>query len=452
MSKILKRTLTVALICCMLLSVMAPLASAEDPVEPYEVTYNFLKQFSPSANQQKVLFTEETSPAKGTNWYLLLTTQSTALDSSYGIYNTNSNSYWWNAVMIKVPVAGTYCLSANVTSGNTNWTGKARIYIGKSDAIFSGTTTNLANISNAGAGKAISGTYYDVNERIASETFKQGGLIGMQAYLGVQYMEAGEYIVLLRQQDTKGYASLRSLTLTPSEDATPFVNKISTEGNYGDGTQYFLSNDLVAENAAMYISGGIIFTNGKNITVKSINSNQNMNVGATKCGFHDNVGTTVIKTTNGKAPVLPVNKQSVMIKKELPLYNETTGGYDLVTPTTQFTLKQGVTNPIIDEAAGTAKFVFKVTLPETAYAMALAGNDPLTVTADWTVNGVKQDVLSFEGYMEDWTADADGNVFTVTIAGFDKIEENTTVTVTPKVAVGTNNIALETLTYTKTVA
>ena len=452
MSKILKRTLTVALICCMLLSVMAPLASAEDPAEPYEVTYNFQKNFSPSSSQKKVLFTEETSPAKGTNWYLLLTTQSTALDSTYGIYNSNSNSYWWNAVMIKVPVSGTYCLSANVTSGNGSWTGAARIYIGKPDAIYSGTTTNLARISDGGASKAISGTYYDVNERIAKETFNQGGNIGMQAYLGVQYMEAGEYIVLLRQQDTKGYASLRSLTLTPSEDATPFVNKISTEGSYTDGVQYFLCNDLVAENAAMYISGGIIFTNGKNITVKSINSNQNMNASATKCGFHDIAGTTVIKTTNGKAPVLPVNKDAVMIKKELPLYNETTGGYDFVTPTTEFALKQDVTNPIIDEAAGTAKFVFKVTLPQEAYALALAGNDPLTITADWTINGEAQTKLGFEGYMEDWTADADGNVFTVTIAGFDKVEENTTVTVTPKVAVGTNVIALETLTYTKTVA
>lgn len=454
MSKILKRTLTVALICCMLLSVMAPLASAS-PEVPVTVTYNFQKTKSVTA---RTLYTSQTAPVSGTGWYYLKGTITQGTDSTHGIYNTNNtNNYHWQSVMITVPEAATYCITAEMSSGNTNWTNDARIYIAKADAKYNDTLTNLQRVQAMGADYAFkSQNCYtsNVNERIAQQMFGQSGIFGMTAYLGNTTLEAGEYIVLLYQLGSlKGYAGLRSLTLTESNDAAPFFKMINDDYAYAVGKQFYLCRDAVAENTDLRLSGSRIFTNGCSMTAKSVTANQSMNSGVTNVGILDNAGTTTIKTMNGKAPVMPaIVDNGGMVKKQLPLYNETTGAYEFVTPTTEFALKQDVQNPIIDEAAGTAKFVFKVTLPDEAYAMALAGNDPLTVTADWTVNGEEQTVLSFEGYMDDWTADADGNVFTVTIAGFDEIEETTEVTVTPKVAVGTNVITLATLSYEKAVA
>ena len=452
MSKTLKRTLTLALIFCMLLSVMAPLASAS-PEEPVTVTYSFRTSKTPTAS---TLYTAETATIKGTGWYYLKGSAG-KLDSTHGIYNTNSsNTYHWQAVMITVPETATYCITAEMSSGNTSWTNDARIYIAKPDAKYNDTITNLERVQAMGSNYGFSSQNCytsSVNERIAQQMLGQSNIIGMTAYLGNTTLEAGEYIVLLKQVGSlKGYASLRTLTLTESNDAAPFFKMINDDYSFVVGKQFYLCRDAVAENTDLRLSGSRIFTNGYSMTAKSVTANQVMNAGVTNVGILDNAGTTTIKTMNGKAPVMPQTVDAGLIKKQLPLFNETTGAYEFVTPTTEFALKQDVTNPIIDEAAGTAKFVFKVTLPETAYAMALKGNDPLTVTADWTINGEEQTKLSFEGYMEDWTADADGNVFTVTIAGFDEIEETTEVTVTPKVAVGTNVITLATLSYEKTVA
>ena len=450
MSKLLKRTLTFALILCMLLSVL-PAASADDPAEPTVLTYSF-------ANSDKLTKDAYDASTADNKLYCIAATGSQVIikdGSDYPQLENTTNQAAWICYVMNVPKAGDYHIVHSFYGGANRALGIVRV--GK---VTSTLLSNAATYNNTYNGYKIIPSGNRLFSHGVDSTVNYANLQTEYAYNGmVTFPEAGEYMIYIANQGKEGStyytgvgagkhigaASKSSFTYIP-------VSLTLIEGTTTQAVQWALdrSGEYGAYNKTVKKMQIKVDTVVEDITIpnyvhlelmnKSLTANSIASFGGTVSDFYKNLNVSV-----ATAPVLPSNNA------QLPMYNGSS--YGLVTPTTSVTpgANATVANPYEVEE-GVLRFGFDVTLPEAAYAYAAAEQAPVKFWFSFKVGDNDAKTVEFKNDVFDineWiTSKSVNKAFFVDLQGLDTLTEETEITVTPYIQVLNVSIPCGTINHT----
>ncbi len=357
MSKILKRTLTFALIFCMLLSVL-PAASAEETEAAVTYTYSF----TGSGNISDVAAPTE-NPDNDAWWAYYGNSLGTGTLSSRNATFNPTNASHWLALTIYIPTEGQYDIT---------WE-----YYGGACRNVIGLIEKSANDVTAVAGKGAASNSHPlyekatvkavVNNRISSRVGQDSGV----AYLGNVSLNAGEYVLLIQAvygdaSSSNNYQYFNSLTLTKNDVAgKDFLAKLKTDKVYDStqdrGTGGQLCADLVTSSDLALGTLTRLDLQGYNLTVNSLSTVAHAHI------FDSTDGEGTLTVTSG-APALQADngawdrltKGTYYVQDDIQLtLNAGTNAYKFTTPTVA--LADALQTPV--DANNDNAIVFNVTLP-----------------------------------------------------------------------------------------
>ena len=189
-----------------------------------------------------------------------------------------------------------------------------------------------------------------------------------------------------------------------------------------------LLTDAEASNAVVLGEGVTLDLNGNKLTAPSVNA---ITPNAKVKDGSNGQGLLAVSQNTENATYLNVQKNN----GQLPLYDAAEGaeGYRFF----DFTL-QSIDD--VEKDANTRRFWFKLTLNEKAYELIATGNSGLIVKTGWTwkgeaINGVDNFVFQ-AATVTGWAsamAEADNYGFYLDVTGFDSVNEDGILAVTPKI-------------------
>lgn len=428
MSKLLKRTLALSLIFCLILSVI-PAVSADEPAQPTTISLSF-------GDLKGVSFTATAAKEYGTrSWCVLKSSATPKFNTSGNLELSANNTAHWYTLLLKVETPGFYNWTVKYNVGNNN-AKTVRYCLLKADALMAdGVTTYKTSIASKGQGAGFFNTYTanadncKVNTTVNNNhTYSSTGVSkGHRAYLGNVYLEAGEYIIgvqgIAAGSSTRCYSELQNMAFTPGTDGSDFLTSIM-ENNTNDAQQihtYQLAANLSAPDFELTMRGQELDLRGYKLTVGSV-AQKSVQAGV-KSGIADSVGGGQLLADSIK---LPTGQQQLPVtvgkdtETDKNIYKFTT-----VTQTIGTALKD---RPGAEE--GTKSFGFDVGLLAAAYGWDLSS---VTVKVEAFVIGQEtagaECVYSAEN-IADWKAAKattdnaeDDRVFYVDIANYELLAD-----------------------------
>lgn len=421
MSKFLKRTFALALILCMVLSVI-PAVSADFPAAN-TVVYNFAGAYNNGTKisapngvtkdlyESGALFADANSE-KPLNWYYLKEARDTdATFSNGGIYE-NEGVWDWIALVIYVPAEGNYDAVVEVNcSGN-----------GDQEGVFTlvemATNPNVVNVSGTGKNKFQGGAY--TTALVSSVDFSQrntSGAYAGYAYMGNIHLNEGFYVFGMQKNSTSDGScqkTLKKLMLTKDSTSSfvDLINAHDSNPNESYRAVYQLTTDLNAPNAELVLKNAEVNLRGNKLTVGNVTAydgTMQFKQEATPVypfGIQDPSGKGTVVASSIEMPegstYLPatVGKDSNDATKNV--YKFFKAGTDL---TTVF-CTEPKDRP--DAAAGSKSFGFDIGMAAEAYGWDLSN---MSVKLEVMVNG--SEVLGECNYTQDmfneWKADKANN-------------------------------------------
>lgn len=440
-----KRLWALLLTFCMVLA-MIPAVSAAKDEETGTFTYDF--DVVKIANANGITITGNQSLASADDvltrlktaghidWKFKSTTLSTSatytLFSLNGYFYGRASGYQYVAFEIDNPGKGIYELSVN-HAVSSNGAGGIGVYILPGDT---------ADITSALKTDTCVGSYTCYSE---SETAKDYNTtnVGHNSKLESTWevKDDNSYIVVFRLEKYPSGQSkiyLSQLVLTPvaaeKEDEAEIVGGTTYDsveeaiGAATSGQEVKLLTDADASSAVELGTGVTLNLNGKKLTAPSVNATApNAKV---KDGSNGQ-GLLAVSQNTENATYLNVQNNN----GQLPLYDAAEGaeGYRFF----DFTL-QSIDD--VEKDANTRRFWFKLTLNEKAYELIATGNSGLIVKTGWTwkgeaINGVDNFVFQ-AATVTGWAsamAEADNYGFYLDVTGFDSVNEDGILAVTPKI-------------------
>ncbi len=456
MSKIIKRTFALALVFCMLLSVLPAVSAAE----PTTQTYSFAKpSYATESAYVGVDSNLKDTYPDGANWYTL----AAATDGYYLKYETNNilmnnikNGGYWMAFVISVPTAGTYNLTAEIQtrgyseSENKDGFPSVDMHLLDPNATLADGTTYKAAIAalNGTKGSFTTSLFADYEKVVGGTidgTLTHGSVTSYTtgyAYLGNCELKAQDYILLVDTRfaytSTSKYLRFKNITLTPGEDGSAFVENVSKAAfsNWNNKTWktaqvsqvYQLGADLYAPNATMYVGAQDLALNGNKLTVNTVTSGF-IPGAATQldAGVISGItGDGSVVTTGGSAPVLPNGGQQTISVKTA----ENT--YEFFTPT--LVSGQFFTGQSFMKDPTNTGFAFQLDVPDVVKTAIAKGNSGLEVSMDWSIGDVQGTTVQFsDADLVKW-ASGEGDTFYIEVANIGSLlQEYGEVNCTPAV-------------------
>ena len=491
MSKIMKRTLTLVLTVCMLLSVVA-IATPAKALGEEIVKFDFVASNGTNPRTTNPYTTLDAIPSGG--WaFVGASNNSATASNTIGMLSLNGLYFdfisWYGGysgqIVINIPEAGYYDVLSTFRTGGHAQQGGVQIrtlHIPKGNedlaalvAAFQAKdgpntkTSTSAELATFSANSGIYTTYCNMG------TGRDvAGYTGVN-YGGTQYFEAGNHLVVFTawnfaREDGKYNSSdsvngktncrtyLKTLEFVKTERGKAAGLQVAFEqvwhsGNGGivtlmnplnmSAVDYELTrnNVLVGNLTSLNSAVSELDLNGQNATFNSFA------ITGYKCLVYDTKGTGKIVTLGGQAPVLNAESERVAIKTAENTYDL----FDL--PKT--TVKAGpvaTDGTDADYAAGSdARFVFKATLDADALAAIAAGTQEVTIGANWKQGDKDLAATIFEN--EDVITWATGDnstakVFYIDVKGMDRLTSGETVTCTPYITIGSVTKTLAPITYT----
>ncbi len=467
MSKLLKRTLTFALIFCMLLSVL-PAASAEETDEPAVYTYDFTLKSggattatsggTPTATESTYVnnYPESDYISGKNSWYYLMDGQKWGWGQNYAAVSSNGISYASDNVSkglaiggVKVEKDGFYdiTLAFMPTLGKDDMRfGLIKlndtIKTGLANAYKYGTTSSSWSCWSTYFADTVSELAVDVNVKISGG--RRGGVTSY-AILGTHELTEGEYAIIMTGKSTY---SVKTLTLTESGTGKAVNDAFYASGsNTNDlGWTTVLCDDVVWPDADIIGYGqACLDLNGHNMTVNSVtnaaiadlSANGTGKLIANKVAFrYDNSTYTGVSNDARKG--------------QIGVYNATEGAYMFYDyPGVATTSNTSYTNPLYNAEDNTVQFAAKFIIEDDVRQAIAAGGSGFQMQMYWQVG----DEAAVTAVLDDataakWAADSSTDVLQITLQGLEGLEAGTVIKCTPRVVVNNTFVTGTTLTFT----
>lgn len=386
----------------------------------------------------------ETTYAADANSYALAagTTDDSIVWTSKSLKFGNSTSgSLWAAFVLNVAESGYYNLHASLGVYKGDHSGYEAVDIYLLD------DSNKDAIDNLNGQKNTTGLF-DSMEKIMGGTvdgslhhYISGTNVGVSyAYLGNQYLEQGEYILLVDPRTADNTVEhtffLRSVTLVPGEDGSAFVDKVNNAaGSETDPitTQvevvYQLGADLKASEATLTLGAQDLALNGNKLEVAAITS-PFLPGAATQLETNVTSGITgdgTVVVTSGAAPMLPYgSRQAISLKAG-------ENAWYFCTPT--IVSGEPFTGQPFMHDPSNVGFAFQISMSEAAKEIIAKGNSGLELTLDWTIGELQGRTVKFsEDDLVKW-AKGEGDTFYVEVANLESlIEEYGAVNCVPSIS------------------
>ena len=435
MSKLLKRTLALALIFCLVLSVIPAVNAAVETAPSDNYTYEFFDKTLGS----EIKYSTITSTDKYGWKFLGSSLGSSTLGDKCLTFNPTWTSHWL-ALIINVPEAGVYDVSLGYACG-----GRPGDF-----AIFKYDPESMTNIVGASLGlhgqtaymntaplRAIVDLTYTVPDRIGFDTGA--------AYIGQMEFDAGEYVLMMKPQSYAGenagtslnYLRINKLILTkPNAANHGFIAAMNENPNTGDPRD--LQGAWGQLCAPFTYTGTVALLDKTNLDLRGYSLTADAVTTVSTSKVTDSVGTGSI---NAATMTLAANNVLFPLKTAENTYKffaDTTAMY------TEPKAAIGI------EDASAKAFGFNIDLPEAAFDCDFSN---VSVTLDVVVEGHTASVLcdytsedSVNGGVAEWAAAKGEKAFFVNIANYDLLAGET---LQFRVTVASNGVAHTTTgTYT----
>lgn len=435
MSKIMKRTLSIALVICMMLSVI-PMASADDTADSYLYAFG---------TERVLLSTGEES---GDFTAVKNTLGTGTVSGGKFSFNPTNNSHWI-ALSFVAKETAEYDITLRFISSQP--VGQVAIFEYDEDAADAISKTGACEAS----AKTALNTFLESAPVNAEVNYKcnpnRVGWDSGAAYLGKMSMvENATYILFMRAcagfVSSANYQNIHQLYLTKTTaETSDFIAQTNLDPTTGDSKDKiggfgqlcapytFNGTIALADKATLDLQGFELTADG--LATSGTGMVKDTSEGAT--------GSLKLTT----APVLASTTTKVAVKTAENTYEM----FDL--PKT--TVKAGpvaTDGTDADYAAGSdARFVFKATLDAEALAAIAAGTQEVTIGANWKQGDKDLAATIFEN--EDVITWATGDnstakVFYIDVKGMDRLASGETVTCTPYITIGSVTKTLAPITYT----
>lgn len=461
MSKLLKRTLALTLIFCLILSVI-PAVSAEG--ESTSVFYDY--DLTNISGKTKAAYEAGTY----NHYYIGSSTTSTNGSSAVWLDQAYQDAAWI-AYTIEVKETADFEMIIKHYGGSRRGVGRFRFY-NWTEEFETQAATKPSFSWNLDVVK--SGT--KVLEVSADSSVAYNNIQTGASYVGKVQLTAGKYILVISNKDlgvgsyqnpshvsctaptasSKRYSfSPVALTLvkgTATDAIQDAMNDISVSAK-STSTTYTVHLEADATVGNLQIPTNVWFDlNGKTLTADVLAVTNGDRPG--QLADLKGEGKLVI----GTAPVVTSENGywryesggTLYCRGQMVMYDAVNAAYKLVTP--KVNVKPGAeaakTNPYEVEE-GTMRFGFDVALPEAAYAYVKDENAPMKLWFTVKVGDDKAKTYEFDEIDQDWIdSKSEGKAFYVDIKGIDQLDPETTVVLTPYIQVKNVSISCGAITYT----
>ncbi len=493
MRKSLKRTLTMALAVCMLLSVVA-IATPVKALGEEVVKFSF---YAASDTDTRTVKPFTTLDAIASGDWAFVGGSSNSAGSGAGVdfgkltqHGMYFDFYSWydgysGQIVINIPEAGYYDVLTTFRAAGYTQQGGVQIrtlHIPEGDEDLAALVAAFQakdgpNEKNSTSAELAT---FKANDGIYTTYCNMGtgrdkaGTTGVN-YGGTQYFEAGNHLVVFTawnfmREDGKYNSSdatngktncrsyIKSLQFVKTEQGKAAGLQVAFEqvwhsGNGGivnlmnplnmSAVDYELTrnNVIVGNLSKLNEAVSYLDLNGQTATFNSFA------VTGASCTVNDTKGGGKLVTLGGTAPVFGTSQEKVAVKTAENTYSM----FDA--PTTAVKAGPVATDgTATDYAEGdTARFVFKATLDAEALAAIAAGTQEVIVGATWKQGDKDLTPTIFENDdVITWATDANSTskVFYIDVKNMDKLESGETVTCTPYITIGSVTKTFTPITYT----